>query len=58
MALTGLDLGCKLLARHVEGLGDFLAVFLETESQVEVGQLHLDGRRLGGIFGRFRRDSD
>lgn len=58
MALTGLDLGCKLLAWHVEGLGDFLAVFLETESQVEVDQLHPDGRCLGGIFCRFCRDFD
>ena len=40
MALTGLNLRCKPLARHVEDLGDLLAVFLEAESQVEVGQLY------------------
>ena len=57
MALTGLNLRCKLLARHIEDLADFLAIFLEAESQIEVGQLHLDGWRLG-ISRHFRRDFD
>ena len=54
MALTGLNLRCKPLARHVEDLGDLLAVFLEAESQVEVGQLHIDLL----VIWHFRRDSD
>ena len=42
MALAGLNLLRKPQARHIEDLGDLLAVFLEAESQIEVGQLHID----------------
>ena len=54
MTLIGLNLRCEPLARHIEDLGDLLAVFLEAESQVEVGQLHIDLL----VIWHFRRDSD